>query len=83
VFLKYLGGSEGARSRELVSAAYTAEELVYRYDARPVLGGVRATHAWLDWPLLGLAKLIWAAGLRRVEVSGFTLILRKGGRSTS
>jgi SAM-dependent methyltransferase len=78
VFVKYLVGSEGARSREVVSVAYEVMETTYRYDARPVLQGVRATYAWLDWPVLVLAKLCWALGLRRFERSGFTLVLRKG-----
>ena len=79
VFLKYLGGSAGARSREVVSAAYEVLETTYRYETRPVLQGIRATHAWLDWPVLVLAKVCWALGLRRLERSGFTLVLRKGG----
>ena len=78
VFVKYLGGSEGARSREVIATAYDVLETTYRYDVRPVLEGIRATRPWLDWPLLALAKVCWILGLRRVERSGFTIVLRKG-----
>lgn len=79
VFTNYLSRGGGSRTRSLVSSDYETVRLQHRYRRRAVLDGVTSDLAVVDYLLSLLRYALSRAGVVTSTVTGFTLVMRKGG----
>ena len=85
VLLKYLcaGESEGfSRTRPPVSTGYVLHELQFRYaETYPLQSWYNTRRNIIVWAMLKIFSLLSRLGLRRIEKTGYTLVLKKTGNT--
>lgn len=81
VFMNYLRGGGTNRTRQVISEDYEVVELRYRYNKLPMpYYDISYSKMWAKRALYRLVNFARRLSLKRYEVSGFTLVLRKGAR---
>lgn len=80
LFERYLcDGLQGCSTRPLISDKYALVEKIYRYNVLPCDDGEVFVYSEVINRALSLFKALkYKLGFRRLERSGFTLVLRKG-----
>ena len=79
VFLGYLRGLGGDRTRERISDRYREIELVYRYQPKPAGEEIGSENPVIDFLINIINNLGYALGIRRYVRNGYTLVLQKAG----
>lgn len=77
VFVKYLAKPFGSQTRPSVSTSYEVLRKQYRLRARKVFAGWHADSPAGRTLIAGVRRVLTRAGVRELERTGFTLVLRK------